>query len=296
MAEQALDRVQIGSALEQVRREGVAQGVDAAPLVHAGLAFGAAIDALDAGDRDRSVFPLRGEEPRLGPCVAPVRAQLLEQARREQRIAIPTSLALLHANRPAVGVDVRDAQRDQLADAKPRGVGGHQQQPVLALPRLRQDARHFLPAQDLGKQRRRLGARDREADLLATQRRAVEEAQRVDDQAARVPREPALLGQMHEVALDLSLREPIRRPVVELGQTDDGGQVGLARALGQAAHDHVMIHSIAKLAHDALGRAATRAAAKYARVRTPRPWNETRGVSNRDPARISAERPAAPAA
>jgi hypothetical protein len=127
---------------------------------------------------------------------------------------------------------------------------------VLAVGRLRQDARHLLPAQDLGQLRRGLGARDGEVHPLAPERGVVEEAQAVGDEAARVPREPALFGQMHEVRLDLALREPVRRSAVELGQTGDGGQVGLARALGQAAHDHVVVHSISKRAHDALGGAA----------------------------------------
>ena len=127
---------------------------------------------------------------------------------------------------------------------------------MLAVGRLRQDARHLFPAQDLGQQGRGLGARDGEVHPLAPERGVVEEAQAVDDEAARVPRELARLGQMHEVRLDLALREPIRRPVIELGQTGDGGQVGLARALGQAAHDHVVVHSISKCAHDALGGAA----------------------------------------
>ena len=62
-----------------------------------------------------------------------------------------------------------------------------------------------------------------------------------------------LLRQMDEIRLDLALREPIRRPPVELGQTDDGSGVRLSRALGQTPHHHVVVHSISKLAHDALG-------------------------------------------
>ena len=119
-------------------------------------------------------------------------------------------------------------------------------------------------ARDLGQLRRGLRARDGEVHPLAPERRVVEEAQAVGDEAARVPRELALLGQMHEVRLHLALRELIRRPQVELGQTDDGGGVGLPCPLGQTPHDHAVVHSIAKLAHDALGGAARRAATRYA--------------------------------
>ena len=46
MAEEALDRVQIGPGFEQVRGKRVAQGVDASALVHAGLPLRGLVDAL----------------------------------------------------------------------------------------------------------------------------------------------------------------------------------------------------------------------------------------------------------
>jgi len=95
---------------------------------------------------------------------------------------------------------------------------------------------------------------------LPAERRVVEEAQAIGDEAARIPRELALLRQMNEIRLDLALRELIRRPPVELGQTDDRGGVRLLCPLGKTPHDQVVVHSISKLAHDALGEAARRAA------------------------------------
>jgi hypothetical protein len=78
---------------------------------------------------------------------------------------------------------------------------------MLAVVRTREDPRHLLSAQDLGQLRGRPGPRHDQLQLRETQGGVVEEAQAVDDQAARVPGELALLGQMHEIRLDLALRK-----------------------------------------------------------------------------------------
>src|SRR5439155_15527538 len=82
---------------------------------------------------------------------------------------------------------------------------------------------------------------------------------------------------------------------VELRQTDDGGGVGLPCPLGKAPHDHVVVHAISKLAHDALGDAARRAATRYAKLRIAESMNadpttkeeSRRATRTREPCRVS---------
>ena len=192
MAQEPLDRVQIGPALEQVGREGVAQRVDAASLLYRRVALGSFVDALRAADRDRLGAPLRREEPQLRPGVTPVGPHLLQQPWREQRVAILPALALLDPNRHAIGVEIAHAQVHELAHPKPGPVGGHQQHPVFPVLWAREDAGHLLPGEDLRQLCGGLRARDGEVHLLAAERRVIEETQAVGDEAARIPRELAL--------------------------------------------------------------------------------------------------------
>jgi len=83
----------------------VAQAVDCALLGNACALLGRIIQALHAVLADRvGTIARAGKQPQLGTVGYPVAAQLSEQTRRQQRIAIFAAFALLYADIHARGV------------------------------------------------------------------------------------------------------------------------------------------------------------------------------------------------
>ncbi len=102
---------------EQGAGPGVTKGVQPARLLDPRSLLGLGI-AMLRRSRAQMPSPIPGrEEPQRGPLMAPVRAQRLEQTRRQERHAVAGSLALPHAQHAALGVDVAHLKRDDLADA-----------------------------------------------------------------------------------------------------------------------------------------------------------------------------------
>ena len=99
MTQQPLDRVHVDARLQQMGREGVTQGVNAARLRDTGSAFGGLVRALEAGRIHRVRAMRRRKQPRRGVIDLPVRPQRLQQVRREDRVAILPALPLLEALR-----------------------------------------------------------------------------------------------------------------------------------------------------------------------------------------------------
>ena len=121
--EQALNRVDVDAGLEQVRREGMPQGVNPPGLGDPRALLGRLIGPLQRGRVHRVRALRRRKQPRRGARLCPVPAQGLEQARREHRVAILAALALLDANGHPRRIDVGDAQVQDLGEPQARRVG-----------------------------------------------------------------------------------------------------------------------------------------------------------------------------
>jgi len=80
MSEQALDRVEVGSGLEQVRGEGVTKSMDATRLGDPCAALGSGVDALRGAVVHGAAAIARGEQPGPGALELPVVTQLAEEA------------------------------------------------------------------------------------------------------------------------------------------------------------------------------------------------------------------------
>ena len=93
MTKQALDGVQIDTGFEQVGGKAMAQRMNAAARGEPSGIAGGAVEPLDRLLSDLSVAGAVREDPAPGAEGAPVQAKRFEQARREDRVAIPAALA-----------------------------------------------------------------------------------------------------------------------------------------------------------------------------------------------------------
>ncbi len=156
---------------------------------------------------------------------------------------------MLDANGHTVGSEIRDLQRDHLADPQTGGVGRREQEAVPGVRAGIEQAPDFLAAEDLRQLLRLLGGGDVEVDLRVAERHMVEEPEGVRRLAARAPGQLALLDQVSEVDLHLVVGELIRRPLVVLRQLHHLADVGLVGAARETAQRHVADHAGTKLAH-----------------------------------------------
>jgi len=107
----------------------VAQGVGRHALVDLG-GVGSKVDGAVELPRAQRVGRIQAREQpasrqdlALGVTQAPPCAQPFQQYRAEHGVAVLATLALIHAQRHALTVDVADLQCGDLADAKPGAVG-----------------------------------------------------------------------------------------------------------------------------------------------------------------------------
>jgi hypothetical protein len=206
------------SGFQQVGGEAVAQGVDAPAPLEAGGALGPVVDPLNGGDVQRMVAVLTREQPRPRPVQRPIRPQLGEQTTREHAVAVLAALALTDADGHPVAVNVGELQVDDLADPQPRGVGGHEQDPMLGIAGSAQEPLDLLGAQDLRQPALPLARRQRELQPVPLQDSRVQEREGIDGDVAGAPGQLPLYEQVVQVVLDLSRGQAIRRLPVECGQ------------------------------------------------------------------------------
>ena len=131
MAEQDLDRAQVCSRLEQVRRPAVAQGVRRYVLLDARIAGGFFTGVPDNLVRHGSVLSAvsstAGEKVGARLLPAPILAQRLQQSRAEWDVATAATLAAFDADHHPPAVDVAHLQQRYFHPPHARAVERHQQ-------------------------------------------------------------------------------------------------------------------------------------------------------------------------
>ena len=107
----------------------MAQGMNAAFRRDARGVTRGAVDPLRRFDFNRRAARTVGKQPLARSLVAPVAAQCVEQARREQRVAILAALALAYLEAHALrsALDVGKLQGAHLGHAQSCSVGGGEQ-------------------------------------------------------------------------------------------------------------------------------------------------------------------------
>jgi hypothetical protein len=188
---------------------------------------------------------LREAQPGLRIRRRTVGAKRLEQARREQRRAVPRPLALLHPDQAPLGVDVANPKRHELAHPQACRVRGEQKRSVLRPQRLREQPRQLGVGEHDRKPRGLARDGDEEARGSPPQRRVVEEAQRSRRLVAGAVAQASVPVQVHQVVLHRALGDPIWRPPAEPGEAGHGAQVGLLGVGRETAQGHVLDHLLA---------------------------------------------------
>ena len=130
MAEQLLQGDQVNAGLEEMGGVTVTQGVHARLLGDARGADGPLTATLDAGDVQGGLGGASGEEEALGLVFAPIASEAVEQVGGEGNEAVLAALGAADVQLHALGIDVFDAETDDLADAQAAGIGEMEQQPV----------------------------------------------------------------------------------------------------------------------------------------------------------------------
>jgi hypothetical protein len=174
----------------------------------------------------------------------------MQQTLGQRHVPILHPLALLDADGHAVGIEIRDPERDDFADAQAGGIGRGQQEAMPGVRAGLEQTPDFLPAEDLRQALGLLGRGDVELRARVAQRHVVEEAEGVGGLTARAPRELALLEQVGEIGLNLVVGQLIRRSLVVPRPLHHLADVRLVGAGRQAAHRHVTDHAGPKLAHE----------------------------------------------
>ena len=144
MAEQQLDRAEIGAGLQQVNRERVAQRMRRNRLADAALQAHFPTGAIDGGWSDRLAGPITGKQPLSGMGILPIvpkhrrcpqpppllsRMGILpivpehrQQFGRQHDIAIFVALALVDPNDHALAIDRSGLEADGFGDLQTGGV------------------------------------------------------------------------------------------------------------------------------------------------------------------------------
>jgi hypothetical protein len=150
MAEQHLDRPDVDSGFKEVRRETLAERMDAVAVRDPRGPLGVIGDFLRGANGHRPVGIEARKHPRGWPVEAPVGTQFGQQAGGEQRVAVLAPFARLDADEHPSTVDIRALEPDNFADAQARGIGGHQEDAVPGIFCACEQALEFFDTQDLG--------------------------------------------------------------------------------------------------------------------------------------------------
>ena len=146
-------------------------------------------------------------------------------------------------------INIADLQSAKLARPKPRGIGRHQQGPVLEVGGDAEQPHQLVLVEQFRQRRWRLGARQIEVRLGQAERDAEEEADAVAGAVAALPGQAVLLAKKDEVVLDLLRRDPVRAAAVVKREPGDGVEIGPLGVLGEAANRHVVEHALSKRGH-----------------------------------------------
>ena len=182
MAQKALEREQVHPALQESSGEGVAQGMDSASPRQSRHLQPMVEGAFDRLSRERTIREVgAGEEPLGGAIKPPVGTKFLQQARRQERVAVLAAFSLNDADLATVAEQVVDLQVGDLAYPQTRRIGGHEDGAMLPVEIFEaEEPFKFLVAVDLGPADPLLHAWERLLDGLggASDHAPVEEPQR----------------------------------------------------------------------------------------------------------------------
>ena len=249
--EQPLDHADVRPALEQVRRERVAQEVGIRPLLDPGRDRRLLEDRAHRVGRDVPPGDGAREQVRLARRLldAPPDSERLEQPLTQHDVAVAAPLREADVDHHALAVDVGRRQRARLGDAQPAAVGAHEDRAIPGRLDGLEEREHLGAAQDHGERARRLRPRQPVHDLGAPERDRVEEADRRDvhllDEWAHLPH----AHEVQEEAPHLDLAQLLGGPHVVQDEVPRAAEVLLDRRRLVAPKLHIGEHRVLRLTH-----------------------------------------------
>src|ERR1700687_5215800 len=253
VAEQQLNRADVGSRFQQMDGKRVAHRMRADRLANAGEAPSLLTGEFDGAGGERLPRNIPFEQPALRSHCPPVMAQRLQQPGREHHVSILLSLPLLDSDHHALAVDIGGLQMDGLGDAQPGGVAGGQDRAMLGAANALEKMKNLLWAKNNGEPLWLLGSWD---DLfegpVLFEGNLVEEAQGGNSNEDRTGRQLSFVGQVDLIGTDI-LRPQLFRRLVEMA-CEQGSllQVGSLRVQCEVPHLHVFGHALPQWCHGKL--------------------------------------------
>lgn len=154
MPEQHLNHPHVRPGLQKVRREAMPQCVQrAARLLDLRDELCRAEGAVELARREGVDLGLARKQSALGPRLAPVLAQWVQQSRRQHDLPVLPPLALLDMDQHLVAIDIAELEIAGFRCSDPGPIGNAERRPVLQ-PRSRRDPQqccYFLGAEHHGK-------------------------------------------------------------------------------------------------------------------------------------------------
>lgn len=244
MPEQYLDHPHIRPGLQKVRREAMPQRVQrAARLLDPRDELCRAEGAVELARREGVDLGLARKQPALGPRLAPVLAQQVQQSRRQHDLPVLPPLTLFDMDQHPVAVDIADLEIADFRCPEPGPIGNAERRPVLQ-PRSRRDPqqrRYFLGAEHYG-ELARLGAELHVPLHLAPPAGRLEEEPQCDDAGVAGRRRDTAVGHVKLVGAQIIRRRGVRRPSQKRCEVLDCPDVRLLRFVTQSLDPHVLDH------------------------------------------------------
>jgi hypothetical protein len=213
VAQQELNRPQVGARFQEMRRVGVSQRVRRHAFVDPRLARGPVHRLPDHLRRDRGIGTPAVVRPRkeIGLRSHPpvVLTECGEERGTEGDLAVAAALALLDAEHHALAIDVADFELARFVAAQAGPVERQQQRAVIEIPCPGDQPLDFVGTEDDWQAESLLGIRQVLAHIASLQNIAAEEPECADLGDDGPHGEPSLFEQIQVIAPELRGRDPI---------------------------------------------------------------------------------------
>src|SRR5664279_843263 len=221
MAQQQLDRADIGAGLQQVDGERVAKGVWRDRLADTALPPHFPTGGIDGGCSNRLAGTVTGEQPFAGPGTLPIVPEHGEQFGRQHDIAIFAAFALINPDDHALAIDRRGFETDGFGYPQTGRITDGQDHAVLQVVHGAQKARDFVLAHNDGKPFRRTAGGNILDSPWPLEGDGVEKPEGGNRDNNRAAREASLLRQVDQIRADLGWSEMFGRFAKMRGEPED---------------------------------------------------------------------------
>jgi hypothetical protein len=239
-----LNLTEVLALLQQVRRVGVAQGVDVRRLFDATGLEGQAEGPLQRGAAHRfsggggpqTAVTFGGKKQRRMTMTFPLLAQEQQRALGQRDVTVLIAFATADVQEHAFGINVANLEVQTLTQAQAAGVNGDQADALIQRGNVGQDATRFSGREHDGQFELRIGANQFQfVGPDSFERLFPEEFDGADGLGAGLAGDFLVALEMDAILADVFGREPVGGFVIELTELADAGVVSLfgARADGQ---------------------------------------------------------------